>query len=114
MGFSPNTSNIRNGINLKVAGLTTLINTNGAAITAVSNRVILLEKEIISLTGDQNGDNNTYYTDFKYIPKTSEVYVNGQRHFIDADFYEKTDQEIEFLTYTPKAEDILTFIAAKQ
>ena len=114
LGFSPNTSNIRNGINLKVAGLTTLINANGAAITAVSNRVILLEKEIISLTGDQNGDNKTYYTDFKYIPKTSEVYVNGQRYFIDADYDEITDQKIEFLTYAPKTEDTLTFIAAKQ
>ena len=114
LGFSPNTSNIRNGINLKLASLTTLINANGAAITAVSNRVILLEKEIISLTGDQNGDNKTYYTELKYIPNTSEVYVNGQRYFIKADYDEVTDQRIQFYHYAPKTEDILTFIAAKQ
>lgn len=114
LGFSPNLTNLRNGINLKVANLTTLINSNGTSITNVSDRLSFLEKEIIELTGSQDSSNKTFYTEKKYKFSSSEVYVNRSKYFINVDYFEKTDQSIEFISYVPKPEDILTFIGAIQ
>ena len=69
-----------------------------------------MSREIVELTGRQDGSNVKFTTAKGYTLGSSELYVNGHsRLFIGLDYFELDEENIEFKSIIPKPEDVIVF-----
>ncbi len=69
----------------------------------------MMSREIVELTGRQDGSNVKFITAKSYILGSSELYVNGIRLFIGLDYLERDQDNIEFKSIIPEHEDVIVF-----
>ena len=98
---------------LKKTKLSTL--TNNLALTIETkdsyDSAVSKQKRILSLSGDQNGNNVDYTIKDGFVLGTSDLYLNGQRLVRGADYVENTSYSITFLTQIPVSTDRMVFVA---
>ena len=69
----------------------------------------MMSREIVELTGGQDGINLEFTTAKSYTLGSSELYVNGVRLFIGLDYYELDEENIQFESIIPEPEDVIVF-----
>lgn len=78
-------------------------------IDKVNDLDIMMSREIVELTGEQNGSNVNFTTAKSYTLGSSELYVNGVKMFIGLDYVELDQDNIEFKSIIPELEDVIVF-----
>lgn len=68
----------------------------------------------IDLNGEQDGENVTFTPTSAFVAGTSHLFLNGQRLVAGTDYTENNGRSITMLSYTPKDNDSLIFIAVKR
>lgn len=68
----------------------------------------------IDLNGEQDGENVTFTPTSAFVAGTSHLFLNGQRLVAGTDYTENNGRSITLLSYTPKDNDSLIFIAVKR
>lgn len=69
----------------------------------------MMSREIVELTGEQDGSNVKFTTAKSYTLGSSELYVNGVKMFIGLDYVELDQDNIEFKSIIPEPEDVIVF-----
>lgn len=69
----------------------------------------MMSREIVELTGRQDGSNVEFTTAKSYTLGSSELYVNGIKMFIGLDYVELDQDNIEFKSIIPELEDVIVF-----
>lgn len=69
----------------------------------------MMSREIVELTGEQDGGNVKFTTAKSYTLGSSELYVNGVKMFIGLDYVELDQDNIEFKSIIPEPEDVIVF-----
>lgn len=98
---------------LKKVKLSTL--TSNVALTMETkdsyDSAVAKQKRILTLSGDQNGNNVDYTCKDGYVTGTSDLYLNGQRLVRGTDYVENTSYSLTMLTQIPVSTDRMVFVA---
>lgn len=89
--------------------------TSNVALKTVSSKelekAVRTQLQLLTVTGDQDGTNVSYKVSEVYVSGTSNLFFNGQRMTLGAD-YSETNGGFVMLTHVPALTDVLVFIAA--
>lgn len=91
---------------------------NNVAVRTVSidslSKSVDNQLSLIDLNGEQDGENVTFTPTSAFVAGTSHLFLNGQRLVAGTDYTENNGRSITLLSYTPKDNDSLIFIAVKR
>lgn len=79
-------------------------------IQEIKNQTIKNKKRGV-LNGQKNGQNFIFTSETSFVIGTSELYINGVRYFLNDDYTEANDNQININTYIPKDDDFIEFYA---